>query len=231
MKKLIYCIALFISVTATAQENNVPEKLREYNFSSELLAKGIGGAEGDANFSFNLKMTSIIDSEATVEEAKYDPTKGQGERWILLSNNGKVPTKKETREFNKSHNKKEEEIKAKIDDSSWNLEIDNQEVLVYKFKYNTATLKSRYKFLADIEGKAYFNKTTRLLEKAEYLNVKPTKIKPFNATKFHMVVSYIYNESEEIYQVSREEISMDVKIFGKSASTKHINEYSDYRKI
>lgn len=148
-----------------------------------------------------------------------------------MTSNGKDPSKKEIKEFNKDTNFNEEEINAKIDDSSWDVESDNSEYLVVTFKYNSSTLHWRYKFLTDIKGKAYLNKSTKQLEKVEYTNERTTKIKPFNVDKYLMVINYIYNETEKIYQVEKEEINMDVKVLGKSASTKHIFEYSNYRKL
>lgn len=74
MKTIFYFMAFVFSVTVTAQNNTVVDKLREYNLPSELLAKSIGGAELDADHSFNLTVTSSIDSEITVEEATYNPT-------------------------------------------------------------------------------------------------------------------------------------------------------------
>lgn len=231
MKKLIYCITLFLSVTAIAQDNAVLDKLKEYNFPAELLAKSIGGADTDGDHSFNLTTTADIDAEIIVEEAKYDPTQKKGEQWMLLSYNGKDPSKKEIKQFKKDHNMKEEEIKAKIDDSSWDIESDNKDYLVVNFRYDSSTLKWRYKYLADIKGKAFLNKTTKQLEKVEYVNVKPTKIKPFNVDKYNMVVNYIFIETEKIYLVEKEEINMNAKMFGQTVPVKLTSEYSNYNKI
>ncbi len=231
MKKLIYLIAILFSVTATAQKNSVLDKLKDYNFPAELLAKSIGGADTDEDYSFNFTTTSDVDAEIIVEEAKYDPTQKKGEQWILLSYNEKDPSKKELKQFKKDHNMKEEEIKAKIDDSSWGIESDNNDYLVVNFRYDSSTLKWRYKYLADIKGKAFLNKTTKQLEKVEYVNVKPTKIKPFKVDKYSLVVDYTFNDNEKIYQVEKEEIKMNAKMFGQTVPVKFTSEYSDYQKI
>ncbi len=191
MKTVFYFMTFLFSVTVVAQNNTVVDKLKEYNLPSELLAKSIGGAEVDADHSFDVTITSSTDSEMTVEEATYNPTQKKGKRWILLTSNGKDPSKKEINEFKKDHNMKEDEIKAKIDDASWNIESDNDEYLVVSYKYDKSTVHKRHKFLVDIEGKAYFNKNTKLIEKVEYVNTRPTKIKPFNVDKYNMVVNYI----------------------------------------
>lgn len=231
MKKIFYCIALFLSVSAVAQDNMVLDELKEYNFPAELLAKSIGGAEVDADHSFYATLTSDVEDEVIVEEAKYNPSQKMGKRWTLLTYNGNEPTKKELKEFNKDHNKKEVVLKAKINDSSWNIEDENDDYLVVSFTYDNSTLKSQYKYLADIKGKAYFNRTTKQLEKVEYVNLRPTKIKPFSVENYSMVVNFTYNDTEKIYQVEKEEINMDAKIFGKTTPVKDIVEYSDYKKM
>ena len=69
------------------------------------------------------------------------------------------------------------------------------------------------------------------MEKAEFVNEGPIKIKIFNVTDLDMVVIYSYNESENIYQVERENLDMKVKLFGATVSAKEIYEFSNYRKI
>lgn len=231
MKKLFYCITLFLSVTATAQDNAVLDKLKEYNIPVELLAKSVGGADTDEDYSFNFTTTSDVGAEIIVEEAKYDPTQKKGEQWILLSYNGNDPSKKELKQFKKDNNMKEEEIKAKIDDSSWGIESDNNDYLVVNFRYDSSTLKWRYKYLADIKGKAFLNKTTKQLEKVEYVNVKPTKIKPFKVDQYSLVVDYVFNDNEKIYLVEKEEIKMNAKMFGQTVPVKFTSEYSNYKKL
>ena len=230
MKTLFYCIAIFFSVIVTAQENTVVDKLKDYYFSTELLAKGIGGMDVNADYSFTVTMASSTGSEKIVERASYDVNKAEGTRWTLLSYNGMAPSKKELKAFKKEHNFKEEEITATIDDTSWDIELDNDKYLEVSFKYNPSTLKRRTKYFADIMGKAYFNKNTKRLEKTEYINDKPTKIKPFTVSEFYMVVNYVFNETEDKYQVESEEINMDAKMFGEVVPVKHIYEYSNYSK-
>ncbi|WP_439182669.1 hypothetical protein [Carboxylicivirga taeanensis] len=230
MKTLFYCLAALLSLSAVAQENKVLNQLKAYHFPMDLLAKSIGGAEVNANYSFHATIRSCIDSVTIIEEAKYDPSQKFDERWTLLTYNGKEPSAKELKEFNKNHNFKEEEIKAKIDDASWDIERDRNDYLVVNFKYDSTSSKGRFKYLADMKGKAYFNKRTKLLEKVEYTNERPTKMRPFNVTTFYMLVHYNFNRTENLYQVATEEINMDVKALGKTVLVKDIYEYTNYQK-
>jgi len=72
-------------------------------------------------------------------------------------------------------------VNGEIDENAWGIEKDDNEFLVIKFKYDKTTLPKKYAFLGDCKGLAYFNKKTLRLEKAEFVNEQPLKIKIFKA--------------------------------------------------
>jgi len=97
MKKILFLMALAISVSAFAQKEEVMKKLQEYNFSNDFLTSSLKDA--DAEHFFNVKTTTINSSETKVEEGKFDPSKEIGERWILLSVDGGTPSKKDLKNY------------------------------------------------------------------------------------------------------------------------------------
>ena len=228
MKQFLFLIALMISLSATSQKDMVSEKLEEYNFSSESLSSGLKDA--DAEHYFDAKLTTDDGTKIKVEEAKFDPTKNIGERWILVSVDGNAPSNKDLKNFDKAHNTKQDDINAEVDDSSWKVEKDDDEYLVISFKYIRESLPRKYDFLADCKGLAYFNKSKLSLEKAEFVSEKPLKIKVFNVLKLDMIVNFTYDSELDSYLIESEEIDMDVKLLGQQISVKESYEFSNYKK-
>lgn len=217
-----------ISISAFSQTEEVMKKLKEYNISSEVLSSNLKDA--DAEHFFDLKITTITDSDTKIEKGKFDPTKNIGERWMLLSVDGETPSKKDLKNFDKAHNTKLDDVNGKVDENSWVIETDDDEYFVISFKYDKTSLPKKYTFLGDCKGLAYFNKKTARLEKAEFINEQPLKIKIFNVTKLDMVIYYFLNEEEHIYLVQKEDLEMQVKLLGQLVTIKEINEFSNYKK-
>ena len=229
MKKLIILVVLSLSVSAFAQKSEVMKKLNEYNFSSKLVTTNL--KDSDAEHFFDAKITTINSNETVVEKAKFDPTKEVGHKWILLSVNGEEPSKHDLKKFDKAHNTTQDGINGTVDDDAWTIEKDDANYLVIGLKYNKASLPKKYAFLGDCKGLAFFNKKTNRLEKAEFVNEGPIKIKMFNVTNLDMVVTYLYNEKEDTYFIEKEELDLDVNILDQNVKIKEISEYSNYKKM
>ena len=228
MRTILLLLSITISSALFAQKSEILDKFKEYEFSVEFLNQGLKDANAD-HF-FDAKITTVNGTETKIEEAKFDPKKKIGERWSLISVNGNVPTKKETKLFNKSYNTTEPDINGKVDENSWEIEKDDENYLVISFKYEKASLPKKYAFLGDCIGLAYFNKQTKKLEKAEFVNDKPLKIKILNVTKLDMVVLYSYDENEKIYLIQKEDLRMEVKLLGQIVNVNEITVFSNYKK-
>jgi hypothetical protein len=228
MKKILFFIALTISVSAFSQNEEVMKKLKEAGITSELLSSNL--KDSDAEYFYDVKITTVNSSETKVEECKFDPTKKIGERWILKTVNGGTPSKKDLKNFDKAHNTKQPDINGKVDESSWGIEKDDADYLVVSFKYDKTSLPKKYTFLGDCKGLAYFNKKSKSIEKAEFVNEGPLKIKIFNVTKLDMVVRYIYNKDAQTFLVKEEDLDMQVKLLGQLVDIKEKSEFSNYKK-
>lgn len=229
MKKIFLFIAIIATLNSYAQKDEVMSKLEAYNFSGELLTENLKDA--DADHFFNLKITTITDTDSKVEEAKFDPAKPIGDRWNLELVNGSVPSKKDQKSFDKAHNTKQDDINGEVDNDAWGIYEDNDTYLVINFKYDKATLPKKYDFLGDCKGLAYFNKQTLRLEKAAFINEAPLKIKIFNVSRLDMEVDYQFNEEEQTYFIQKEIIEMDIHLLGQLVKIKEINEFSNYKKM
>lgn len=159
MKQLLLLIALTTSLSTFAQKSEVINKLKEYHFTDEFLTTNLKDA--DAEHYFDVKITTINSPETKIEEAKFDPSKNIGVRWILLSVDGDNPSKKDLKNFDKAHNTKIDDINGRIDDNSWGIEKDDSDYLVINFKYDKTSLPKKYDYLGDFKGLAFFNKKTR----------------------------------------------------------------------
>jgi len=228
MKSLFLLLTLFSSVNAFSQKAAIIDKLKEYEFSEDLLTENLKDA--DAEYYFKLKTTTISTTETKVENGEFDPSRPIGERWKLLSVNGNTPSKKEIKNYHKAHNTTDDDVNGQLDDNAWKIENDDANSLVISFKYDKSTLPKKYSYLGDCKGMAYFNKNTKKLEKAEFVNVGDLKIKIFNVTHLDMVV-YYYPDDELSKLIQKEELLMDVKLLGELVEIKEISEYSEYKKI
>jgi len=228
MKKILFFIALTISVSAFSQNEEVMKKLKEAGITGEVLSSNL--KDSDAEYFYDVKITTVNSSETKVEECKFDPTKKIGERWILKTVDGGSPSKKDLKNFDKAHNTKQPNINGKVDESSWGIEKDDADYLVVSFKYDKTSLPKKYAFLGDCKGLAYFNKKSKSLEKAEFVNERPIKIKIFNVTKLDMAVYYFFNKEAQTYMIKKEDLDMQVKLLGQLVDINEKSEFSNYRK-
>ena len=228
MKQFTLLLALLVSLSAMAQKSVVLDKLKEYQFSEDLLTENLKDA--DAQYYFNLKTTTVETDKTKIEDGEFDPTRPIGQRWKLLSVDGNTPSKKEVKKYNKAHNTTQNDVNGQLDDNAWKIEQDDANTLVISFKYDKSTLPKKYAFLGDCKGMAFFNKSTKKLEKAEFVNVGDLKIKIFNVTNLDMVV-YYSPDDELAGLIEKEELLMNVKLLGEIVEIKEINEYSNYKRI
>ena len=218
-----------ISVSSFSQQDEIKKKFEEYNLKVDFLTENLKDA--DAQYSFNFKITTITSQDTKVKTGRFDATKPVGQRWILLKVNGNAPSKKELKDFDKSYNTKQDDMNGKVDDNSWKIERDDDDYFVINFKYDKNTLPKKYNFLGDCTGKAYFNKKSKRLEKAKFVNDEPLKIKIFKVNDLVMDVNYAYNEDGKTYLVSKENLDMKVKLLGQLMDIDEITEYTDYKKV
>jgi hypothetical protein len=167
MKKILFFIALTISVSAFSQNEEVMKKLKEAGITSELLSSNL--KDSDAEYFYDVKITTVNSSETKVEECKFDPTKKIGERWILKTVNGGTPSKKDLKNFDKAHNTKQPDINGKVDESSWGIEKDDADYLVVSFKYDKTSLPKNMLSLEIVKDLLILIKNRKVLKRLSLL--------------------------------------------------------------
>jgi len=229
MRHAFLFLFLIITLFSCAENEAVSKKLEKYKITADLLTRNL--KDSDAEHFFQLKSTVVNGDEVKTLESSFDPTRDIGERWNLLSVNGTDPTDADHREFDRSHNTKRKAINGQVDQKSWGIEKEDQDSLIISFKYDKKSLPKKYAFLGDCQGLAYFNKISGRLEKAEFVNEKPLKIKFLSVSSLDMVVHFEFFQEEGHYLIKSEELDMEVKMFGQLLPVKENNEYINYRKV
>lgn len=224
---LLLTLMAFISACTTNEE--VLRELENHKITGELLTHNLRDA--DARHYFELKSVMINGEEKSITESTFDPTKEIGKRWTLVSVDGNTPTDQEQKDFDKTHNTKRKDINGRVDKKSWGIEKNNKDSLIFSFRFDKQSLPHKYAFLEECKGLAYYNKQTGRLEKAEFVNEKPIKIKLLNVSRLDMIVYFEYREEEGNYLIRSEELDMDVSLFGQEVLIRENNEYSNYRLV
>ncbi len=233
MKKIflfLTVIAITFGFAAKAQKSEVEKKLQEYGIPSDFFVDNLN--DENAKFSFNVRITTETSGQDTkVEEGTFDPTQPDGKRWKLVSVNGKEPTKKQIKQFDKAHNQSDNNGAGEPDDDDWKIVEDNDSHLIIEFKYKEENLPHKYKFLAQCNGKVYVDKVNKRLEKVDFYNTSPVKIKMFNVNKLDMTMFYKVDEESKTYLIDKETLSFDTHVLGQPVEVNETTEFYNYKKV
>jgi len=229
MKNFLSLSLLMLSFLSTfAQKSSVISALTKYHIDTNIL--NAQSKPKLANYSYDLKYTSIGDNKETVTLANFDPSKPEAERWTVISIQGKSPSKSDIATFRKNHIKPSAAA-ALPDESTYQVEKETPESLVISYKPDPKSIPAEAAFMKDCRLHLTVNLKTKRLEKIESLNEKPLKIKIFNAQKMDLVVTLGYNETEKQYYTVSEDLNLIIKFLGQLVPMETLSEYSNYKKI
>ncbi len=223
-------LLLVITTTAIAQKAEVERKLQQYNIPSDFFVDNLKDENAKYSFKFK-KTTETTNQETKVEMGVFDPAQPEGERWKLLSVNGKQPTKKQIKQFLKEHNSSEDSGAGEPMDDDWKILEDNDSQLIIEFRYREGNLPHKYKFLAQCKGKVFIDKEKKRLDKVDFYNTGDVKIKMFNVNKLDMTMYYKYDEESKIYLLDKETLLFDTHILGQPVEVNSTTEFYDYNKV
>ncbi len=227
MKKILLISSLLIANSFVfAQKSAVIEAFNKYNISTIILDSN--AKKNAESYAFTIKSTLVTEGQKKVSDGKYDPAKNGTDRWELTSVNGGSPSKKDRNAFNKEHNQQIPIAMANQD--SYKVLKDDSDYLVVSYYYDTATLVPDNMFMKDFPVVLYINKKTGRLERSEVVSPEPFKVKIFKADYMNANTTFVYIEKTNQYLPLKEEITMSIRILGRSAEIITINEYSDYKK-
>lgn len=229
MKKLLFLIPFLVIAGKTfAQKSAVTDLFNKYQIDQQILDPVMKQTPTD--LSYDYKYTVISQGKEKLTAARYDPTKPEGERWILSSVEGKNPTASDTKKFNKEHGKPAPNG-TKIDDASMKVEKETADQIVVSYKLDAGSIPSEASFLKDCRNYLTVNLKTKRLEQLQTLNEKPVKIKIVNATKLDLVIRYTYSEEMNRYLPQSEDLNLIVKFLGQQAPMETIALYSNFAKV
>jgi hypothetical protein len=232
MKTFLFVILisyLLSSSVVVAQKAEIEQKLKEYGIPHGFFENNLN--DENASHTYKTKTTTVTGTETKIEIGSFDPTLPEGKRWTLISVNGNEPTKKERKQFDKSHNKSDKSDFGEPNDEDWKIVKDDDEFLIIELRYMETNLPHKYKFLAGCKAEVFINKPGKRLTKIEFYNVDPLKIKIFNVSKLDMIISYRLEEGTDTYLIDQENILMDVRLLGQNVEVVETIDYYDYKKI
>jgi len=237
MKKVFLTVTITIMVfvvmgttkQATAQKADIEKRLIDLGISGDLAFNNL--SENSSDYSCNVTMTETTSDKTTVEKANFDPRKAEGSRWTLNTIDGRSPSKKDIKKFNKAHNAKQDNLKAEPDDNSWKIVSEDEHMLVIGLQYNEANLPHKYKFLAQCNAEIYVDKEAKRLYKVKFYNTAPFKLKGINVVKLDMTIELMLAEDGKAMLLKDETIIMDVKLLGQLIEITEETEFYDYKKV
>ncbi|WP_422359736.1 hypothetical protein [Reichenbachiella sp.] len=227
MKKLlIFTLSLFLFQTVTtAQDKPVSVYMSQFNVTPEDLEAGLKDA--NASFLFEARVHQIVGQDTTTQLGKFDPKLPVSEKWIILEHDGRAPTKKEYKTFYKNHNTKKDGINASIIADSWEIESEDENLLVVSFMYDEKSLPRKYHFLTDTKGHAHINKKANRLMHVIFKNDTPQKVKQFKVKSYELFMKYYFDTRDKIYLIEWEDLKMETT----DGPMKELTEFFDYRKV
>jgi hypothetical protein len=230
MKNIVLLTVIFIAfvLSSFGQKAEVEKRMQEYGIPSDFFVDNL--KDENAKYSFSIRTTTEATGQETkVEEGIFDPSKSEGEKWKLLSVNGKTPTKKQIKQFHNEHNTSEDSGAGEPEDDDWKILEDNDTQLVIEFRYREENLPHKYKFLAQCKGKVFIDKEKKRLDKVDFYNTGTVKIKMFNVDKLDMTMYYKPDEGSKTYLLDRETMMFDTHVLGQPVEVKTVSEFYDYQ--
>ena len=232
MKNIVLLTVIFIAfvLSSFGQKAEVEKRMEEYGIPSDFFVDNL--KDENAKYRFSIRTTTETTGQETkVEEGIFDPSKSEGEKWKLLSVNGKAPTKKQIKQFHKEHNTSEDSGAGEPEDDDWEVVEDNDTQLVIEFKYREENLPHKYKFLAQCKGKVFIDKEKKRLDKVDFYNTGTVKIKMFNVDKLDMTMYYKPDEGSKTYLLDKETMMFDTHVLGQPVEVKTVSEFYDYQEV
>ena len=232
--KIITSLLVLVVLTATinqanAQKAEVEKRLKELGIENGLDFNNV--SENSTDYSCNAKFTEITSEKTTVETASFDPLKPEGSQWTLQTVNGKKPSNKYIKKFNKAHNSNQENNQARPDEDSMKIIEENEHMLIIGFKYKESDLPKDYKYLAHCDGEIYVDKEAHRLYKVKFTNSEPLKVKIFNVVKLNMTVELMLSDDGKTNLIKDVNAVMDAKLLGQIVEVTEITDYYDYKKV
>jgi hypothetical protein len=234
MRKIVLILVLSVFVlSANSQENNASKILAKYGFTTENVLTSLDASKASYSFKANSLTTTVQTTNNNTTKIDkvytYDSQKKDGEKFTLLSINGKEPTKKDFKHFNKEKNIIVTEKGLSLKEQDFFVESDGEKTAVIGFNMPKEELSSKVAFMAHSTGYIYIDKITERITKIHIKSNESFNMKIFHVTSMKIDINFKFNEEHKQYFIESENSTMQVLILGSIADFTINETYSDFK--
>jgi len=219
-------------LNVNSQDSEASKLLAKYGFSTSSVLTSLDASKISYSFKAN-SITSTIqtanNTSTTVKQVyTYDSEKSAGEKFTLISVDGKDPKKKDYKHFDKEKNS----VISKglgLTEKDFFIESDNDKTFIIGFNMPKEELSSKAAFMSHSTGYIYIDKTSGRITKIQIKSNESFSIKVFHVTSMIIDVNFKYNDKFKQYYITSENTKMKVLILGSTADFSLEETYSDFK--
>lgn len=233
---LYFSLVLFSIFSLQAQETDLTKELASVGLTADDLNHISDGTKAMNNYSYMVRSEEMnAEAGITIKEMSFDPRKIIGEKWTLLSVDGKEPTQAQLNAFDKEKNDEDDHIEEQDenlvrDEDVW-IKSNTKKDLVIGFKFNKKKLHHSQKILKHFEAELGIDKKNKSIEYVELSNNEPFKmIMILNVEKMNMKLDFISMENGD-QLIDKLSTDMTLSIFGEEASATITQSFYNYKKV
>ena len=233
IKKFTLLAIIVMSITTFAQNENAIELLKKYGFTTSNVLNVLDLS--NSPYSFKSKSSTHTYSKESntdytyAQEYTYDVNKDLGQRFLLISNNGKTPSKSDIKHFNKSKNASSKIKKTVLKDNDFFVKSDDDKLLIIGFNMPKDELPSKLAYMSHLTGYVYIDKSTSKVTKIEFASNDAFSMKIFHINKMVITIDVSYNEEKKIYYVTKEYTNSDILMFGAVTKSEITEVFSEFK--
>jgi hypothetical protein len=230
-------ITTSICFNAFSQKELVLKRLQELNINTEFLEK----ADNKNLYSFHAVNTthsaSFDTTNKTVTVSVYEFNPNTNPKYVLNSFDGRIPSEKELKTFNKKFNSGASATGSKADLNSLTIVSEDNQKIVIGFKIDSKGLTSSNSYLKYCFGEFYIDKHSKRMTFSAFHSTQPFSLSFFKITKMEVMQQMQYMPETNSYVPTKNETLMDILMpisFGSAKMTAKGTEvtiFSDYKKV
>jgi len=231
-KSILILVSLVFVLSANSQDNKASKILAKYGFTTENVLASLDASKASYSFKANSLTTTVQTTNNNTTKVEkvytYDSMKKDGEKFTLISVNGKDPKKKDFKHFNKEKNTIATDKAFTLKEKDFFVESDDEKISVIGFNMPKEELSSKIAFMAHSTGYIYIDKSSKKITKIQIKSNEAFNMKIFHVTSMNIDVNFNYNEEHKQYYIESENTKMKVLILGSTADFTLDEKYSNF---
>ncbi len=234
MRKTLLILASFVFIlSANSQDNKASKLLAKYGFTTENVLASLDASSASYSFMANSITTTVQTANNTTSIIEkvytYDSDKNDGEKFTLITVNGKEPKKKDYKHFNKEKNSVDLEKGLGLKEKDFFVESEDDKTAIIGFNMPKEELSPKAAFMAHSTGYIHINKVTGRITNIQIKSNESFNMKIFHVTSMIIDVKFNYNEEHKQYYIESENTKMKVLILGSTADFTLDEKYSEFK--